>query len=82
MRDKYFFRACPLFTGSRNLDELKLPFCGRRNRVDDDPWDAMSEIDDLEAHISYSISKIGEQPGAILPSAPKSNMRLTAPCVE
>jgi hypothetical protein len=49
MGEKHLLGACPLLSSSRYFIGLELPLVEIRNRVDDDPRDAASKVDDLGA---------------------------------
>ena len=77
------FRARPLLSSGGHLVGLQFPLAEVRHRVDDDPWDATSEINDLETEKIVSAiprsSRNGRQRSAVLSGAVKPNIRLAHP---
>ena len=47
MGEEDLLGALPLLLSGRDLRGLKLPLPEVRRRVDDDPWDATAEVDNL-----------------------------------
>lgn len=45
--EQNLFGAFPLFSGGRDLAWLQLPLAEVRNSVNDDPWDASTEVNNL-----------------------------------